>query len=80
MTKARNDETDGKADNAGNRELPPAILPLPGDDSQVNLGSLPTVPDMSSDLGTPAQPSAQPSTNPLFVEAEQSTPAPTPGR
>ncbi|MGA2035933.1 MAG: putative Ig domain-containing protein, partial [Thermoguttaceae bacterium] len=65
-------------DNAGNHEQPPASQSLPSDDSGVDLGSLPTVPATSAGLGTPAQPSPQPSTNPLFVQAEQGVPAPAP--
>jgi YD repeat-containing protein len=65
-------------DNAGNHEAPPSGTSVPGDDSQVNLGALPTVSSTSTDLGPPAQPSTQPSTNPLFIQAQQAIPAPTP--
>ncbi|MGA2068563.1 MAG: CARDB domain-containing protein, partial [Thermoguttaceae bacterium] len=65
-------------DNAGNHEQPPSGQSVPSDDSGVDLGSLPTVPATTSGLGAPAQPSPQPSSNPLFVQAEQGIPAPTP--
>jgi len=63
-------------DNAGNHEQPPSGLSVPSDDSQANLGALPTVPGTTTDLGTPAQPSPQPSTNPLFTQAQQGIPSP----
>ena len=64
-------------DNAGNQESPPSGLSLPSDGSQVNLGGLPAVSGTTTDLGTPPQPSPQPSTNPLFTQAQQAVPAPT---
>ena len=63
-------------DNAGNLESPPSGLSVPSDGSQVNLGALPTVPSTSTDLGSPAQPSQNPSTNPLFTQAQQGIPSP----
>ncbi len=63
-------------DNAGNHEQPPPGLSVPSDGSQANLGALPTVPGTTTDLGTPAQPSTQPSTNPPFTQAQQGIPSP----
>ena len=51
---------------------------MPSSGAQVNLGTLPTVPSTSTDLGTPAQPSTQPSTNALFTQAQQGVPSPAP--
>jgi YD repeat-containing protein len=65
-------------DNAGNREQPLLGQSLPADDSHVNLGGPPAAEATTTDLGPPAQPSPQPSTNPLFVEAELGIPAPAP--
>ncbi|MBD2200392.1 MULTISPECIES: CARDB domain-containing protein [Calothrix] len=63
-------------DNAGNREQPRLGITPPDDGSSVNLGTLPTVSQTTQDLGTPPKPSTQPSTNPLFTEAEKLIPAP----
>ena len=49
---------------------------VPSSDAQANLGSLPTVPGTTQDLGTPPAHSPQPSTNPLFTQAQQGIPAP----
>ncbi|HWY88731.1 MAG TPA: pre-peptidase C-terminal domain-containing protein, partial [Gemmataceae bacterium] len=65
-------------DNAGNEEMPPSGTQVPSSNAQVNLGGLPTVPGTTTDLGAPQQPSTQPSTNPLFTQAQQGIPAPTP--
>ena len=40
-------------DNAGNEEQPPVETQVPSSGSQVNLGSLPTIPGTTQDLGTP---------------------------
>src|SRR5262249_50751621 len=63
-------------DNAGNMEQPPSGTQVPSNDAQVNLSSLPTVSGTSPDLGPPAQPSPQPSTNPIFIQAQQGIPSP----
>src|SRR5262249_48028019 len=66
-------------DNAGNREPPPAGIHAPDDGSGANLGALPTVPAPTPvALGTPPAPSPQPSTNPLFVQAQQGIPSSSP--
>ncbi len=62
-------------DNAGNQEQPPAGTSVPSSDATANLGTLPTVSSTTS-LGSPATPSSQPSTNPLFVQTEQGIPSP----
>ncbi len=64
------------ADNAGNVEASPAGILVPPYDPQINLGSLPSPPLQTASL--PAAPApTQPSTNPLFLAAEQGVPAPT---
>src|SRR5262249_14794200 len=65
-------------DNAGNEEQPPIGTPVPSSDAQVNLGGLPTVSNTTPDLGTPPLPGAQPSTNPLFTQAQQGIPSTVP--
>ena len=45
-------------DNAGNQEQPPLGAQVPADDSQVNLGALPTVSQTTRDLGSPTPSSA----------------------
>jgi hypothetical protein len=65
-------------DNAGNQERPPLGTAVPSDDSQANLGTLPTVSGTSQDLGTPPPPATTPSTNALFTQAQQGIPSPTP--
>ncbi|KAH2459579.1 hypothetical protein KXV61_008699, partial [Aspergillus fumigatus] len=47
-------------------------------DSSANLGATPTVSGTTPDLGTPPAPSSQPSTNALFVQAQQGIPSATP--
>ncbi|MBL8482577.1 MAG: hypothetical protein JNJ60_10290, partial [Rhodocyclaceae bacterium] len=65
-------------DNAGNREAAPAGRNLPSDSSQSSLGSLPTVDATTQDLGTLPPESPQPSTNQLFLQAEQGIPSALP--
>jgi hypothetical protein len=65
-------------DNAGNQELPPIGTSVPDDASQSSLGSLPTATGSTPDLGAPPTPSPQPSTNPLFVQAQQGIPSAAP--
>ncbi|WP_205678900.1 CARDB domain-containing protein [Aquisphaera insulae] len=64
-------------DLAGNRERPGAGVSAPDDGSTVNLGALPVAPETTTDedLGPVASPSPSPSTNPLFLEAEQAIPS-----
>ncbi|HCO96831.1 MAG TPA: hypothetical protein DIU00_23310, partial [Phycisphaerales bacterium] len=63
-------------DNAGNKEKPTFGLNVPDDDSTVNLGGLPTVPETTvPGLGEAPEPSPEPSTNPLFLEAQLEIPA-----
>ncbi|MGV2388642.1 MAG UNVERIFIED_CONTAM: hypothetical protein LVR29_11025 [Microcystis novacekii LVE1205-3] len=63
-------------DNAGNREQPRLGIQPPDDGSSVNLGTLPNFDRTSSpDLGKPPSPTPQPSTNPLFTEAEKLIPS-----
>ncbi len=63
-------------DNAGNTERPPVGIYAPDDGSQPNLGTLPTFQTTQDDLGDPPAPT--PSSNPLFIEAQQAIPAPVP--
>ncbi len=65
------------ADNAGNVEAAPAGDLVPPYDPQINLGSLPTAPPPSPTVASPPPPT-QPSTNPLFLLAEQGVPTPAP--
>lgn len=62
-------------DNAGNQERPVTVATLPDDGSQVNLGTLPDVGSTTQDTGIPPTPSETPSTNVLFVQAQQGIPA-----
>jgi hypothetical protein len=57
-------------DNAGNRELPPLGLNGPDDGTTTNLGSIPSGETTETDLPPPPTPS----TNPLFVQAQQQIP------
>ena len=65
-------------DNAGNQEQPPVgHRRSPADDAQVNLGGLPTVPGTTHRPGHARRsPATQPSTNPLFTQAQQGIPSP----
>ncbi len=67
-------------DNAGNVEQPPSGVSTPSDGSQVNLGSLPTVPQTPTDV--PTAPSTPPrttqTTNPLFTQAQAGIPSSQP--
>jgi VCBS repeat-containing protein len=64
-------------DNAGNTEQPPPGVLAPSDGSQVNLGSALNVGQTTpQDVAPPPAPT--PSTNPLFITAEQGVPAPVP--
>ncbi len=66
-------------DVAGNHELPPAGTNAPQDTTTVNLGALPTVPSTTPpNFGIPPAPTVQPSTNPLFTQAQQGVPAAPP--
>ena len=58
-------------DVAGNREQPPLGVSAGDDGSATNLGSLPTVPSTTPpNFGIAPEPTPEPSTNPLFVQAE----------
>ena len=58
-------------DVAGNRERPPVGVTAADDGSRTNLGSLPTVPETTPpNFGIAPEPTPDPSTNPLFVQAE----------
>ena len=62
-------------DVAGNHELPPAMANVPQDTTTANLGALPTVPNTTPpNFGIPPAPVVQPSTNPLFTQAQQDVP------
>ena len=62
-------------DVAGNHEQPPAVANVPQDTTTVNLGALPTVPSTTPpNFGIPPAPIVQPSTNPLFTQAQQGVP------
>ena len=66
-------------DVAGNHELPPVGANVPQDTTTVNLGALPTVPNTTPpNFGIPPTPIVQPSTNPLFTQAQQEIPAAPP--
>ncbi len=66
-------------DVAGNHELPPAGTNLPQDNTTVNLGALPTVPNTTPpNFGNPPAPTVAPSTNPLFIQAQAGVPAAPP--
>lgn len=66
-------------DSAGNREQPRLGIQPPDDGSSVNLGTLPNFDRTSTpDLGKPPSPTPQPSTNPLFTEAEKLIPSVVP--
>ncbi len=66
-------------DLAGNREVPPFGADAEDDGSSVNLGQLPTVPETTPpNFGIEPEPSPDPSTNPLFIEAESQIPAAPP--
>ena len=66
-------------DVAGNHEQPPARANVPQDTTTVNLGALPTVPSTTPpNFGIPPAPVVQPSTNPLFTQAQQDVPAAPP--
>ncbi|MCW9030601.1 MAG: putative Ig domain-containing protein, partial [Gammaproteobacteria bacterium] len=64
-------------DNAGNQELPPIGLNAPSDGTQVNLGELSTV-ETTLDTTPAPEPTIEPSTNPLFTEAQQGIPSTPP--
>ncbi len=62
-------------DVAGNQEQPPAGVNAPQAPNAVNLGALPTVPSTTPpNFGIPPAPTVQPSTNPLFTQAQQGIP------
>ena len=66
-------------DVAGNHELPPANANVPQNTTTANLGALPTVPNTTPpNFGIPPAPTVQPSTNPLFTQAQQGVPAAPP--
>ncbi len=66
-------------DVAGNREAVPVGLTAEDDGSGVNLGAAASVPDTTPpNFGIAPEPSPEPTTNPLFEEAEEQIPAPTP--
>jgi len=66
-------------DIAGMRELPPFGVAGAAEDSAVNLGAAPTVPETTpATFGIAPEPSSAPPTNPLFEEAEQGIPAAEP--
>ena len=66
-------------DVAGNHELPPSGANVPQNTTTVNLGALPTVPNTTPpNFGIPPAPTVQPSTNPLFTQAQQGVPAAPP--
>ncbi|WP_334407672.1 Ig-like domain-containing protein [Bradyrhizobium sp. AZCC 2289] len=64
-------------DNAGNTEKPPPTVFAPNDGSQVNLGNVLNV-GQSTPQDTTPPPAPTPSTNPLFITAQQAVPAPIP--
>ena len=62
-------------DIAGNREFPGFGVTAPDDGQPVNLGAIPTVPETTPpNFGIPPEPTPEPSTNPLFNEAELGIP------
>src|SRR5262249_14860330 len=62
-------------DLAGNHEQPPAAANVPQDTTPPNLGALPPVPSTTPpNFGIPPAPTVQPSTNPLFTQAQQGVP------
>ncbi|TAK53398.1 MAG: hypothetical protein EPO25_10765, partial [Gammaproteobacteria bacterium] len=61
-------------DHAGNQERPVTSV-LPDDGSAPNLGALPEVGASTQDVGEPPAPAPTPSTNALFLEAQQGVPA-----
>ena len=62
-------------DVAGNQEQPPAGTNANLAPSTVNLGAPPTVPSTTPpNFGTPPPPTVQPSTNPLFTQAQLGVP------
>ena len=66
-------------DNAGNREQPPFGVAAPDDGSRVNLGIAPDVGQTQAPQLLPLpDPSPTPSTNRLFVAAQQAIPSETP--
>ncbi|MCA9137966.1 MAG: hypothetical protein KDB00_14440, partial [Planctomycetales bacterium] len=66
-------------DRAGNRESVPSGAEAQDDGSARNLGSLPNVGQTTSpNFGVAPQPTPQPSTNPLFTQAESLVPADLP--
>ena len=66
-------------DPAGNRERPPFGFAGPDDGSSVNLGALPTADATTPpNFGIAPELTPEPSTNPLFAEAEQGIPAAEP--
>jgi large repetitive protein len=63
-------------DHAGNREQPPFGVAAPDDGSRANLGALPDVlATTTQNLGPPPPPAQEPSSNPLFLEAQAQVPA-----
>ncbi|HUB24490.1 MAG TPA: CARDB domain-containing protein, partial [Tepidisphaeraceae bacterium] len=65
------------ADNAGNVEPAPAGISLPPYNPQINLGTLPSAIALPPPPPTPPAPTG-PSANPLFIQAEEDVPTPTP--
>jgi large repetitive protein len=64
------------SDVAGNREAAGVGVTAEDDGSSVNLGTPLSVPDTTPpNFGIAPEPSPEPSTNPLFIEAEQAVPA-----
>ncbi|MCU0870895.1 MAG: putative Ig domain-containing protein, partial [Pirellulaceae bacterium] len=67
-------------DRAGNRESPPGGTVAADDGSVTNLGAPPDVGDTTPpNFGIAPEPSPDPSTNPIFAQAELGVPAATPG-
>ncbi len=64
-------------DVAGNREQPPFDVNAPDDASGADLGALPNVGGTTPEnYGIAPEPTTQPSTNPIFVQAELGVPVP----
>ncbi len=62
-------------DVAGNQEQPPAGINAQQSPDAVNLGATPTVPSTTPpNFGDAPAPTVQPSTNPLFTQAQQGIP------
>jgi subtilase family serine protease len=67
-------------DNAGNRETAPRGTHAPDDGSRPAVGIAPTVSGTTQDVGVPPTPSTEPSTNPLFTQAEAGIPSTPPDK